>query len=483
MLRIVFLTLEFSAGTFSGNGIYAQSQVRALSSLGYPVLVISGKPSFGSGTANVQGGYQLIEVPVSRWGKLDASTPYDEYASKGSSDEICDVVKEFKPDVFMIVDWSALDVYRNLRRKLCDLSEQPSHIPLVYLNYRVFSRTATGEDLALVSRKECEAMQEAILTIALSRTDQKYLTRLMDTNRSINHMNGKPKEIHVLLCALREDMRQLDLHLPVRINSPANPAMPLNPAQQQQQGAEGIAPNLREVIFTAQAGDDDTTNSERCGFVNSSLTELNDSRSSDIDSLRFLRNRPYLTCCVRLCQEKEPHRFVELVEELARRGVLSAERSDHAPVPLLIGAATDEYAQSLKQRLRAAAPHSIIIEDFMGPQQLSRVFSQTRLNVHPATYDAFGMTIVEAASQGAPSLVHDGGGAVGATDLLSSRKGEVILQDLSVDVQDLANKVELLLSNGALLLYVAKKAAAKARSWSEAANAAALVEMVQKALT
>lgn len=29
----------------------------------------------------------------------------------------------------------------------------------------------------------------------------------------------------------------------------------------------------------------------------------------------------------------------------------------------------------------------------------AQVYQRTRLNVHPATYDAFGMTIVEAASQ------------------------------------------------------------------------------------
>jgi hypothetical protein len=79
-------------------------------------------------------------------------------------------------------------------------------------------------------------------------------------------------------------------------------------------------------------------------------------------------------------------------------------------------------------------------------------------------------------------LVHEGGGAVGATDLLSSQNGEVFLQDLTVDVKNLADRVERLLSNGTLLLSVAIKAAAKARSWSEAANAAALMEMVQKAL-
>ena len=44
-------------------------------------------------------------------------------------------------------------------------------------------------------------------------------------------------------------------------------------------------------------------------------------------------------------------------------------------------------------------------------------------------YDAYGMTIVEAASQGAPTLVQ-GGGHVGATDLLSADGGEVLCCDM-----------------------------------------------------
>jgi len=44
-------------------------------------------------------------------------------------------------------------------------------------------------------------------------------------------------------------------------------------------------------------------------------------------------------------------------------------------------------------------------------------------------YDAYGMTVVEAASQGAPTLVQ-GGGHVGATDLLCADSGEVLCCDM-----------------------------------------------------
>ena len=58
-----------------------------------------------------------------------------------------------------------------------------------------------------------------------------------------------------------------------------------------------------------------------------------------------------------------------------------------------------ESEQGLKRRLKAAVPESLVLESFMGPEALAGVFSKTLLNFHPATYDAFGMTIVEAASQ------------------------------------------------------------------------------------
>jgi hypothetical protein len=61
-LRVLFLTLEFSSATFSGNGVYAQSQVRALSRH-HPVFVISAKPrDLEQAEQKKQGAEQLIEV-------------------------------------------------------------------------------------------------------------------------------------------------------------------------------------------------------------------------------------------------------------------------------------------------------------------------------------------------------------------------------------------------------------------------------------
>ena len=62
----------------------------------------------------------------------------------------------------------------------------------------------------------------------------------------------------------------------------------------------------------------------------------------------------------------------------------------------------------VKSRLRAAFPQAVIIADFMGPPSLAAIFSATALNFHPCEYDAYGMSLVEAAAFGAPSLVNGG---------------------------------------------------------------------------
>jgi hypothetical protein len=51
----------------------------------------------------------------------------------------------------MVVDWSGLELYRRLKHRLREAPWRAALAPMIYLNYRVFSRTATGEDLALVS--------------------------------------------------------------------------------------------------------------------------------------------------------------------------------------------------------------------------------------------------------------------------------------------------------------------------------------------
>ena len=67
-------------------------------------------------------------------------------------------------------------------------------------------------------------------------------------------------------------------------------------------------------------------------------------------------------------------------------------------------------------------PNAIIEERFLGPADLADIFAATVLNVHPCLYDAFGMTIVEAASQGVPLLPQDPHDSLSVCGLTSSVK-------------------------------------------------------------
>jgi hypothetical protein len=190
-------------------------------------------------------------------------------------------------------------------------------------------------------------MQEAILTVALSRSDQQYLTQLMKTSSSFHRNSGLKKEVQVLLCALREEMRLLELYLPAQSQSAVNPVLDpaLDSAQQHHRNARDDIFSSSAVLFSAQSEQIDSTSLEQCVNTNSRLSSHPSSDSNAEDSVLFLRHRPYLVCCVRLSLEKEPHRFVQLVEELAKRGTFTAEHGDLALIPLLVGAATDDYAE------------------------------------------------------------------------------------------------------------------------------------------
>lgn len=61
-MKLLFISLEFSASTFSGNGIYARSQVRALAQQGAEVLVLAGKPASHNQEPVLEGAHGLIEV-------------------------------------------------------------------------------------------------------------------------------------------------------------------------------------------------------------------------------------------------------------------------------------------------------------------------------------------------------------------------------------------------------------------------------------
>ena len=112
--------------------------------------------------------------------------------------------------------------------------------------------------------------------------------------------------------------------------------------------------------------------------------------------------RHLFLCCVRLSPEKEPERFVDVCAQLDAGGVFQK----HGVTPFLLASTRSATADALVRRFEKEVSRGVVDRRFLGPEQLAAVFAETALNFHPCRYDAYGMTIVEAASQGAPSLMH-----------------------------------------------------------------------------
>ncbi|GAQ86776.1 hypothetical protein KFL_003100130 [Klebsormidium nitens] len=413
-LRLVFLTLEYKAGTFSGNGIYAQSQVRSLTRLGHRVFVISAAPEASPSTSKTSDEYALIEIPVPVWGRLDRKSGWREF-SEGITPAICTQVVSFAPHWALVVDWSAIGTYKRLVNADCWGEGGVNKPPLAYLNYRIYAVTEYKRrddedreaDQEFYRMAESSAVGMASAITALSTADARYL--------EVDLGDARRKEVvpKALLPPLREDIRQIAL-----------------------------------------------------------------SKDKGGSNQGWEKGRLYFTCCVRLSEEKNAMLFAAVLEELA------PWLETVGIQPLLCGGAAKaeegSYAQAVKERVSKAAPGVVLKDGFLPPEGLAEVFSRTLLNFHPCVYDAYGMTIVEAAAFGVPSVVNKGtAGAVGAADLLRIRDGMAIGVNLERKPAQIAEAVKEALLDRRKLAEVGTAAAGKAMAWSEEANAKELVDILR----
>ncbi|CAI5528002.1 unnamed protein product [Closterium sp. Naga37s-1] len=107
---------------------------------------------------------------------------------------------------------------------------------------------------------------------------------------------------------------------------------------------------------------------------------------------------------------------------------------------------------------------------------------QSLLNIHPCLYDAYGMTVVEAAAFAAPSVIHIGpGGAVGAAELLPPEEQMALPVDLSAALPVVAESILALLRDRQHLAQVGLAARRRSLEWSEEASARSLTAILQRA--
>lgn len=359
-MHILFFAYEYCDPIFSGNGTYCRTLVEGLLSVrgDISITVVCASPN-GSRVVHVSDRLTVLSVGVqpSQWGRLDRECDFDGYCKgvvsslRMTPDSNWDRVRNANSDLFFCVDWSGFVALKALAEE----TSVSFWNRAVYLNFRVFSvGPHSPEDILFFQRWEASAVKECRLTIALSEFDRVSLQRVSDVDT-----------IRILFCPVRSSI--------------------LDSAKLSTSEMELSA----ELLSAAQ--------------TNATVTNI----------LRA-KSRSFVTCCVRLSPEKEPHRFVSFVRGLKGSGY----------VPLLLGSVANvEYASEVRASLREVFEDDcIILESFVRPEELSSIFRLSVVNVHPCSYDAFGLTITEAAACRCPTLLiksPSGELNVGATSLLS----------------------------------------------------------------
>ena len=188
------------------------------------------------------------------------------------------------------------------------------------------------------------------------------------------------------------------------------------------------------------------------------------------------RRRFLVTCVARISPEKNVFRFLRFLEKA--KGTLE----ELGLIPLLAGSSADEsYAQAVKAELRRLAPNAIVLDSFLPPKSLAAVFARTALNFHPCAYDAYGMTVVEAAACGAPSVL--AGESVGAWALLGSSS---LCVDMPSDENELSSEAVAAITSllrSPELEVLGAAARREALGWDEQAYGCRLVELISPLVT
>lgn len=399
---------------FSGNGVLARSVVRGLAEQ-YTVAVACAAPlpNHPPGIAVLANVRELVvPVPADKWRRLDVGSAWEEFAA--GTARLVTTVAEFSPSLILAVDWTGYAAVRALQDSTA--GQGLRHVPVVFLAFRVFSRSDEFVQNPVHRRfyeeHEQAAARAASLLIALCRQDAHALEQFACTQPEASALavTVPPTISAVIFPPLRVDMHRLAL-----LSAPVP-------------GREA-APTLR---------------------------------------------RRYLTCSVRLSPEKNAMFFVDIVErmqaELGRLGV----------VPLLVGAAADlEYAQAVRTRLRAVCPTAVIVEDFLGPDKLGAIYIETLVNVHTALHDAYGMTVVEAAAFGAVTLL-DTAGRVGVTDFFTPNEYLTSpFADLTATCALLTHVLTRAEDPAAPLRVCREPARARALTWTEAHVQAQLCDLLR----
>jgi len=335
----------------------------------------------------------------------------------------------------MGVDWSSWRPAEACRNAWY---EQTSNmLPMIHMNFRVYfeqpEQSDLSNDVEFYTKEERSACERADTVIALTQADLEALQRA----------GVIPSKV----------VRRCVLSPPIRAD------------------IEAAAADMTATAAPAAAELTDT------------------STSASISS--WVSCRHYVTCCARVCHEKNTlNGFVRIMEKIG-----SEQMASRNLVPLIFGRQTAPlYAQECIERLRTAFPAegACAVLPFGGAKEMAEMWSRTRLNVHASVYESYGMVPIEAAAFNVPTICHKGDiESIGFCDLLREEDGQVFRTNLN-NIEEAAAAMSVLLGLDTTddgpqfetsidtLRATAERAKSKALSWNSIAFAKTLMNIVQE---
>ena len=428
--RILFLSLEFNFSPFSGNGVLARSLVSSLVRIGSTqVRVVCSRPHpstpdissdicMTSDEVGSSSGLDIwpVELPQHcQWKRLDRMGPWKEFSTSAGLD-FRSRIKEFRPTDVVCVDWHGILAWESIRCAFLDEGNRLHDAVVCYYNFRVYSSSCWDHTTTSMSQQKVENADDVFYReqellscrladkiLCLAEHDRKMLQCLMKDHDFLHHFTDKEKMILLpkqSAAAIEKKINNISI-LPPPLRGDIW-ELASNSMQNTDEYDRYLPPEASDAIKTVL--------NQHC-----------------VPSLRQSQ-RFFLTCMVRLSPEKSAHHYVTLLQKLG--GVQFLRR--RGLIPLLCGAkSVGSYAQQVVDDFKSACSSDssdgitwpcVVIDRFLGPKELAAVFSRTAINVHPSLYDAYGMTLVESAAFGVPSIVNTGG-KVGAVSLLGEGKG------------------------------------------------------------
>lgn len=396
MKKIVLLSYEFTYSPFSGNGILARSLVKSFLGLGCTVTVWCCRPSRDTNDTNLKSSnnhlklpeisqdsmnrFEVIPnfVPSDAWNRVDDQSGWMDFtksnlllsdAGKEKARRLLSAIAD--ADVICVIDWSGGVAYRSILSEISGTADIASKVHL-YLNFRVYSLGVDDpKRREWYDEMEYKAMKYADIVVPLSSQDREQLSVILQKNEEKAQTSQNPRiPIEIVLPPLRQDMES----------------------------------------FSKSGNSSEDFQLHLPNSIRSRIASGGNSSGNTISNQLFLK-RPIVACVARQSPEKCIQRFVKFTE------MASDVLEELKLTIVLAGAASDiEYARKIRERLLKAVPSAIVVDRFLSPKELGAVFAHTILNFHPSSYDAYGMTIVEAAVFGAPTVV--AGPRVGAFRLL-----------------------------------------------------------------